>query len=536
MTESLAPVPPVARQLNLTAALNALWSTEEMTARDLMDATGLTRATVHAVCNDLIDRGWIRELEPRHADSRRPAGRPSRVFELNREAGYVLGLDVGEAHLGVIVADLAGEPCFNRRFDIARARTRTQRRAYLVRSIDEALRVAGVSRRQLIVAAVGLAAPVSRDGVVGYADDDRNPYWRRFRLDRETLAQALEGTNTLVDNDANLAVLGERWRGVARGVDDLVVLLASERLGAGMMESGRVLRGHYGGAGEMYWLDLVDGIEGAFGFAYLARTWARAALAEGRESALLESADGDPDNITAEMVFEAAAGGDRVATEVIERLAKPVAQIICMMSILLNPRLVVIDGAIARSAGALLPHVDRELARIAHDPPRVMCSTLGDMVVAIGAVRLALDHVQANVLDISPSSLSDGMLRQALAQAPPASPRASPHLASHRESCRRDGRRSQAVAHRRENRAETQPGHAHIDPAGQSSPSTSAPGSSSGSNEFGSPVVLDTAAVGGRVVVGAIRIGGRVLLAWLLGHDPRICAHRPSRIPAAPGT
>jgi predicted NBD/HSP70 family sugar kinase len=414
MTGLLAPVPPVARRLNLNATLTALWSADEMTARDLMDATGLTRATVHAVCNDLIERGWIRELEPRHADSRRPAGRPSRVFELNREAGYVLGLDVGEAHLGVIVADLSGEPRFNRRFDLTRARTRMQRRAYLGRSIDEALLATGVSRRQLLVAAVGLAAPVSRDGsVVGYADDDRNPYWRRFRLDRETLAQALEGTSLLVDNDANLALLGERWRGVAQGIDDLVVLLASERLGAGMMEGGRVLRGHYGGAGEMYWLGLVDGIDGAFGFAYLARTWARAAVANGRASTLLESAAGDPDAITAEMVFEAAAGGDAVAAEVIERLARSVAQIVCMMSIMLNPRLVVIAGAIARSAGALLTQVDRDLARIAHDPPRVMCSTLDDAVVTIGAVRLALNHVQANVLDITPSSVSDGMLRQA---------------------------------------------------------------------------------------------------------------------------
>jgi predicted NBD/HSP70 family sugar kinase len=396
MTEPLAPVPPVARRLNLSAVLNALWSADEMTARDLMDATGLTRATVHAVCNDLIERGWIRELEPRHADSQRPAGRPSRVFELNREAGFVLGLDVGEAHLGVIVADLAGEPRLERRFDLTRARTRTQRRAQLIRSIEEALRVGGVSRRQLMVVAVGLAAPVRR----------------RFRRDRETLAQALEGTSLLVDNDANLALLGERWRGTAQGVDDLVVLLASERLGAGMMESGRVLRGHYGGAGEMYWLDLVDGIEGAFGFAYLARTWARAALADGRASVLLGS-DGDPAMITAEAVFEAAAVGDEVAVEVIERLARSFAQIVCMMSIMLNPRLVVIAGAIARSAGALLTEVDRELARIAHDPPRVMCSTLDDAVVTIGAVRLALNHVQANVLDITPSGVNDGMLRRA---------------------------------------------------------------------------------------------------------------------------
>jgi hypothetical protein len=72
----------------------------------------------------------------------------------------------------------------------------------------------------------------------------------------------------------------------------------------------------------------------------------------------------------------------------------------------------VIAGAIARSAGALLTEVDRELARVAHDPPRVMCSTLDDAVVTIGAVRLALNHVQANVLDITPSGVNDGKPRK----------------------------------------------------------------------------------------------------------------------------
>jgi predicted NBD/HSP70 family sugar kinase len=204
----------------------------------------------------------------------------------------------------------------------------------------------------------------------------------------------------LTDNDANLALLGERWRGVARGVDDLVVLLASERLGAGIMEAGRVLKGHAGGAGEMSWLDLVKGAQGADGFAYLARTWAREAVARRRNSMLLELAGGKADKITSEIVFAAAAQRDDVASGVIDRLAASVAQIICMTSMMLNPELVVLEGAIAGSADALLPRVEQEMTQMVHDPPRVACSTLGESVVAIGAVRFALDHVQANALRI----------------------------------------------------------------------------------------------------------------------------------------
>ncbi|MGW0770065.1 ROK family protein [Streptomyces sp. NPDC002676] len=80
---------------------------------------------------------------------------------------------------------------------------------------------------------VGVAAPVSRDGTVLTADD----HWQMFDVDLPTALADQHGWHVLLENDANLAASGERWRGAAQGVDDLAVLLAGDRIGAGVSSS-----------------------------------------------------------------------------------------------------------------------------------------------------------------------------------------------------------------------------------------------------------------------------------------------------------
>ena len=104
----------------------------------------------------------------------------------------------------------------------------------------------------------------------------RQHFWSLFDVGLRTALQELHGWTVLLENDANLAALGERWRGSGAGVDDLVVLLAGERLGAGVLESGRLLHGRGGAAGEMGYLDLVEGVGSSDGIASLARQWSAA--------------------------------------------------------------------------------------------------------------------------------------------------------------------------------------------------------------------------------------------------------------------
>ena len=102
-----AATPALLRRVNASKLLGVLSTAGVMTGTGLIQATGLTRATVHAVCNDLIEMGWVVELDPGRDDC--SVGRPSRRFEFNSRAGYVLGIDIGAGRTTVLLADLRGE-------------------------------------------------------------------------------------------------------------------------------------------------------------------------------------------------------------------------------------------------------------------------------------------------------------------------------------------------------------------------------------------------------------------------------------------
>ncbi|MET4589200.1 ROK family protein [Arthrobacter sp. 754] len=377
-----AATPQMMRRVNAHAALAFLRSTGVATGTDLMAATGLTRASVIAVCEDLLRRGWISELD----SGREPGslqGRPARRFELNPRAGFVVGIDIGAATTTAVVADLRGTIVGKAGRSFRSAEIPAGERIDVVnQACGEALAEAGTSPAAVLAVTAGLAAPVDRDGNVLLT----RHFWRQFDVGLRTALAERHGWTVLLENDANLAALGERWRGSGTGVNDLVVILASERMGAGIIESGRLLHGHSGAAGEMGYLDMIEGVGSADGIAYLAREWF--------------ARPGEPPTVEAREVFAAAAAGDPAAVVVMDRLAERLARVIASVAIMANPEQVVIGGAVAESAGLLLPGIMERLPRFTATVPRVTASPLGDSIVTVGAVRHALDYVEAHALDL----------------------------------------------------------------------------------------------------------------------------------------
>jgi len=390
-----AATPQLLRRVNARLVLGAIRGTDVATGTELMAETGLTRATVIAVCEDLIRRGWIRELDaPRKGalpGERQEAGsgqkgRPARRFELRSRAGVVLGIDIGAATTTAAVADLRGTILGRASGHFRAADIPASERISVVdRACREALAAAGEAPEKVLAVGAGIAAPVDREGKVLAAQR----FWSLFDVGLRSALQDLHGWPVLLENDANLAALGERWRGSGAGVDDLVVLLAGERLGAGVLESGRLLHGRAGGAGEMGFLDMVQGVGSSDGIASLARQWQTAAggPADGGEASALR-------------VFEDAAAGEPAAVAILDRLSERMARVIAAIASLINPEQVVIGGAVADSAGALLPGITAALPRFTATPPRVTVSPLGDGIVTVGAIRHALDYVEANALEL----------------------------------------------------------------------------------------------------------------------------------------
>jgi predicted NBD/HSP70 family sugar kinase len=394
MSEMTAATPQLLRRVSAGAVLDFMRASRAVTVTDVIQATGLTRATAISVCEDLMQRGWIRELANQRAFGGYQKGRPARRFELNEQAGYVLGMDVGYSKATVVVSDLRGKVLGRSSQPFALAEiTAGERVAVIDKTAMMALHSVGASPDSVLAVCAGIAAPVDRKGNVLAAQH----FWGLFDVGLKAALQELRGWAVLLENDANLAALGERWRGAAEGVDDVVVILASERVGAGVLDDGRLLHGIGGGAGELAFLDMVDGVGDTFGIAAMARTWAAEALAGTAKTSLREHAK---DGAEPEHVFAAAAAGDAVALEILDRLADRMARIIGAVATIINPELVVIGGAVADSAGVLLESIEARLPEFTATPPRVAASPLGDSIVTVGAVRCALDYVEKNTLDL----------------------------------------------------------------------------------------------------------------------------------------
>ncbi|UUL77547.1 ROK family protein [Pseudarthrobacter sp. Fe7] len=395
MPELVVATPELLRRVSAGAVLEFMRASAAVTVTDVMAATGLTRATTIAVCEDLVRRGWILELENQREFGGYRKGRPARRFELNERAGVVLGMDIGYSKVTVVVSDLRGKTLgrSSSPFQAADLGSR-ERIAFIDGVAGDALDSAGAEARQVLAVCAGVAAPVDRHGEVVATQE----FWGLFDLGLRPALMQARGWTVLLENDANLAALGDRWKGAAAGIDDVVVILASERLGSGIVEGGRLVHGTRGSAGELAYLDLVEGVGDTYGIAHLARTWAAEALATSIPTALRAF---QPGKVEAGQVFAAAAQGDAVALGIMERLADRMARVVGTVATMLNPELVVIGGGVADSAHVLLAPISKRLAAFTATPARLAVSPLGDSIVTVGAVRCALDYVERNSLDLA---------------------------------------------------------------------------------------------------------------------------------------
>ncbi|MHA6622984.1 ROK family transcriptional regulator [Pseudonocardia sp. DLS-67] len=390
-----APSSRMVREATARLVLDNMWLASPVTGTDLMAATGLSRATVHGVCEELIARGWVREVANQREHGGYHKGRPARRYAFDPLAGLVVGVDAGQHRVDAIVADLRGAE-LGRHQGLPRAgfADAAERLTAVGDAVTAALADAGAPAERVLAVTVGVPAPVDAAGRTTFRG---NPYWELMNPDLAERLHARHGRPAVVDNDANLAALAEGWRGHGRGVRHFVALLAGERLGAGIVEDGRLVRGARGGAGEMRFLGLVSGVGSADGIAKIARERAREALAEpGARSVLPPDAD-------AESVFAAAAAGDRLAAGVVDAIADRMARVIATLASLVDTERVIIAGRVAVSCGPLLATLEDRLARHGDPPPRVLASALGGDAVMLGAVKRSLDHVREHALDIAPA-------------------------------------------------------------------------------------------------------------------------------------
>ncbi|MED7926215.1 ROK family protein [Nonomuraea sp. LP-02] len=354
------------RQLNALAVIRALQGRPPLTLTELAKRTGLSRASTEDVARELLRKGWLAEAEPAPGG----VGRPARRYRFRAEAGRVLGLDIGGHNVRATLADLDGDVASAARVAVSPEMGRAERLEAVDRAVLTCLEQAGLTGADVWASGVGTTGLVDGAGKVMLSE--ALPEWTG--VDLAAHVRRLAPASVLVENDSKLAALAECWRGVARYAKDMVFLLAGLRTGAGLVIDGKLHRGFAGASGEI-------GALPALG-------WIRA------QEHLVKAAGGEAGD-----VFAAARAGDRAAVTAVRRYVRDLALGASALVLALDPQMVVVGGGYSRSADVLIEPLRRELDRWCIRTPEVRMSALGDEAVVLGAVRLALDHVEERVLD-----------------------------------------------------------------------------------------------------------------------------------------
>ena len=255
-------------------------------------------------------------------------------------------------------------------------------------------------------AGVGAGAPGPLDTKRGVVLLTPNLGWVNLPL-RQLLQDAL-GIPAMIDNDANCAVLGEWWRGAARGAKQVIGITIGTGIGGGIIVDGRLYHGASDCAGEIGHTTVeVNGRRckcGNYGCleAYasgpaIARR-AVEAIEAGQTSKLPDYVDGALERITAQTVYQAAHDGDELAEEVVGDTAKFLGAGIANMINIFNPEIVVVFGGVTYAGERLFGPLRREVAKRAFKPAVAVCrivpAELTGTAGVYGAARTFIDQTR----------------------------------------------------------------------------------------------------------------------------------------------
>ena len=348
---------------------------------ELSRITGLSKQTTSEVVRGLVAEGWAGI----HGQIQGALGRSAVTYQLRHDVALVLGIDLGGTKLHAALADLRGGIVAE---DVQPTDRRGGRHivAQLGAMTARLLHAAGKPARSLQGAALGSPGVVQPgSGRILFAPNIPG-------LDRIDLAASLQarlGCPVQIENDVNLAAIGEQWQGRGRGARTFAFVALGTGIGMGMVADGRLLRGARGAAGEIAYLPLGgDPFDSRGARLGTLETAIGSAAILDRYRAL----GGAPlDDVRA--MFGRLDQHDPAATATLDETARLLAQACMAIRALLDPELIVFGGSI----GARLPLLDRVrriLAAHMPDPVPVEPTALGPRAAIMGGISLAAGRLQ----------------------------------------------------------------------------------------------------------------------------------------------
>mgnify|MGYP004518088879 FL=1 len=261
-------------------------------------------------------------------------------------------------------------------------------------AIDAKIQEKGIARDAIAGVGLGIPGPVNEDGAVICAV---NLHWGYVELEKEL--EKLTGLTVKAGNDANVAALGEMWKGGGAGYHNVVILTLGTGFGGGIIVNGKIVTGTHGAGGEIGHIHVEDdetlscncGNQGcleqyasATGVVRLANRM----LAATDKASVLRN-----EEVTAKAVFDAVKAGDELAMEVAEKFGKYLGTALAVIAGVVDPEVFVIGGGVSKAGKILLDYVEKYYKKYVFQGSRdcaFALAELGNDAGICGAAKLVL--------------------------------------------------------------------------------------------------------------------------------------------------
>lgn len=311
-------------------------------------------------------------------------------------ASYVFGVDVGGTTVKLGLFDNSGTV-----LDKWEIPTRTQDGGKLIlpdiaASLQAKMDEKKIAKEDVAGVGVGVPGPVDGNGIVHKAV---NLGWNQFDLKKE-LTALLGGMRVEGGNDANVAALGEMWKGGGQGYQNLVAVTLGTGVGGGIIINGRIMTGSTGAGGEIGHIHVEDNetescgcgnygcLEEYASATGITRLANRALKASDKDSVLRNG------EVSAKSVFDAVKAGDELAIEVAKQFGEYLGKGLGVIAGVINPEIFVIGGGVSKAGDVLFDYIKPPYeATVFHASKDVVfaLATLGNDAGIYGAAKMVLD-------------------------------------------------------------------------------------------------------------------------------------------------
>lgn len=307
---------------------------------------------------------------------------------------YCFGVDIGGTTVKMGIFKFDGEV-----IDKWEIKTRTENAGSAVLpdiaySIAEKLKEHEIEKENILGVGVGVPAPVSEDGVVKAT---ANLGWGYKEVKHEL--EELTGIKVKVGNDANVAALGEMWKGGGLGAKNMIMVTLGTGVGGGIIVGGHILTGANGAGGEIGHICVnyeeeeqcgcgkkgcLEQYASATGIVRLAKK----RLADGAENTVLNA-----ESVTAKDVFDAVKAGEQTAMEIADEFGRYLGYAVANIAVLVDPAAIVIGGGVSKAGEILLTYIEkgfREKVFFANENVKFTLAQLGNDAGIFGAAKMIL--------------------------------------------------------------------------------------------------------------------------------------------------